>query len=194
MRRVLSFAARSAAVALGALAVTLAARAPAATADPAQIGDDPVLQRGAYLVNVGGCHDCHSPMRPGPAGPEHDPARLLSGHPETLVLPPPPPLDNAAWAWAGSGSNTAFAGPWGVSYAMNLTPDPDTGLGKWTEETFIGALRTGKHLGVSRPIMPPMPWMNYGRMSDDDLKAMFAYLRTVPAVRNRVPDWQPPAQ
>jgi hypothetical protein len=63
----------------------------------------------------------------------------------------------------------------------------------WTEDMFIRAIREGKHMGTSRPIQPPMPWMWYGKMTDEDLKAVFAYLRTIPPVENQVPDYQPPA-
>jgi hypothetical protein len=87
---------------------------------------------------------------------------------------------------------TAWAGPWGISYAANLTPDLNTGMGIWTEEMFIQAMRTGKHMGVSRDILPPMPWQNLATLEEDDLKAMFAYLRSIPAVVNHVPDPVPP--
>lgn len=107
-------------------------------------------------------------------------------------MPTPPQLNDGKWVWVGAGTNTAFSGPWGVSFTANLTPDPDTGLGRWSAENFIGALRTGRHLGVGRPIMPPMPWPNYAQMTDDDLKALFAFLQSIPAIRNRVPDWIPP--
>jgi hypothetical protein len=84
-------------------------------------------------------------------------------------------------------TNTAFAGPWGVSFTMNLTPDPETGLGKWTEEMFINALKTGRHEGKGRPILPPMPWPMIGKLDEGDLKALFTYLQSLPPVRNRVP-------
>jgi hypothetical protein len=58
---------------------------------------------------------------------------------------------------------------------------------------FINALRKGQHLGAGRPILPPMPWEDLGRMSDDDLKAMFAYLKSLPPVKNQVPEPVPPA-
>jgi len=87
---------------------------------------------------------------------------------------------------------TAWAGPWGISYAANLTPDQNTGLGIWTEYMFIKAMRTGKHMGAGRDILPPMPWQNLNKLSDADLRAVYAYLRTVPAVKNRVPDPVPP--
>lgn len=145
------------------------------------------VSRGKYLVAAGDCVACHTPMKMGPKGPEPDMARYLSGHPEDLVMPPAPKPEGP-WIWHGAATNTAFAGPWGVSYAINLTSDADTGLGSWTEDVFVTAIRTGRHLGVGRPIMPPMPWQAYAHLTDEDLKAMFAYLKTVPAQKNRVPD------
>jgi hypothetical protein len=115
--------------------------------------------------------------------------RMLSGHPETLKMPPPPSMvPTDPWNWAGAATLTAFAGPWGISYAMNLTPDENTGIGIWTEEMFVSAIRTGRHMGTSRPILPPMPWIVYRNMTDEDLKSVYAYLRTIPAISNRVPD------
>jgi mono/diheme cytochrome c family protein len=149
-----------------------------------------VVARGKYLVSVMGCNDCHTPLTMGPNGPEPDVSRFLSGHPEQIGAMPPAKLD-AAWAWQGSGTNTAFAGPWGISYAANLTPDQNTGLGIWTEEMFVAAIRTGRHMGVSRPIMPPMPWPAFRNATDEDLKAIYTYLRTIPAIVNHVPDVQP---
>jgi hypothetical protein len=163
------------------------AEAPAAPRRPAQ---SPV-ERGRYLTIVAACSDCHTPFKIGASGPEPDMSRLLSGHPENLKMPQAPAL-NQPWAWAGAVTNTAFAGPWGISYAMNLTPDPDTGLGSWTESMFAEALRTGKHMGRSRAIQPPMPWPAYAQMTDDDLRALFAYLRSIPAIVNRVPPYAPP--
>ena len=89
------------------------------------------------------------------------------------------------------GTNTAFSGPWGVSYTFNLTPEPNTGLGIWTEEMFVRTIRTGRHMGVSRPINPPMPWPAYRNATDEDLKAIYAYLRTIKPIVNHVPDYQP---
>ena len=149
-------------------------------------------KRGKRLVDSHDCHACHTPMKMGPKGPEPDTAMALSGHPEKLVMPPPPKLDGA-WGWVGSASNTAFAGPWGITYAANLTSDPDTGLGKWREEDFVRALKTGKHMGVGRQIMPPMPWSAYSQLSEPALKAMYAYLKTVPPIKNKVPDYAPAA-
>lgn len=146
------------------------------------------INRGAYLVTVGGCNDCHTPLKLGAHGPEPDLSRTLSGHPESVVLPPAPPLAGGPWLWAGAATMTAFAGPWGISYAANLTPDPETGLGRWTEAQFVKTLKTGRHLGVSRPILPPMPWQNASRMREEDLRAIYAYLRSLPPIRNRVPD------
>jgi len=101
---------------------------------------------------------------------------------------PDPPKPVGPWQWSGAATNTAFAGPWGVSYGANLTPDRDTGLGQWTEKMFLDAMRTGKHAGAGRPILPPMPWPSYKQMTDDDLKAVFAYLQSVKPISNRVPE------
>ena len=146
------------------------------------------IARGEYLVTIGGCNDCHTPFKMGPNGPEPDMSRMLSGHPESVKMGPPPKLGKGPWVWAGAGTNTAFAGPWGVSYARNLTPDRLTGIGIWNEEIFMKTIRTGRHWGVSRPILPPMPWFNYAKATDEDLKAIFAYLRSIKPIRNEVPD------
>ena len=152
------------------------------------------IKRGEYLVTISGCNDCHTPWKMGANGvPEPDMSRLLSGHPEQMKLPPAPP-PQGPWLASFAATQTAFAGPWGVSYAINLTPDKNTGTGGgvWSEETFIKALRTGKHFGTSRPIMPPMPWMWTGKASDEDLKSIWAYLQSIPPVANHVPDWEEP--
>lgn len=155
-------------------------------------GSKSLLARGKYLTILGGCNDCHTPKKMGPSGPENDMSRLLSGHPQDPKLPAPPQLaPSSPWNIGVSGDLTAWAGPWGISYAPNLTPDTVTGLGVpglWTEELFIRTMRTGKHIGTSREILPPMPWFNYGKATDQDLKAIWAYLKSIPPVRNLVPD------
>lgn len=170
---------------------TETAPAPGPSTQPA---GDPVA-RGQYLVTLGGCHDCHSPKVFGPAGPEPDTARLLSGHPAGEKVPAVPANVIGPTQWGALGNNhfTAWAGPWGVSFTANLTPDQATGLGSWTEGMFIKALRTGKHQGEGRPILPPMPWQMVGKMTDADLAAVFAYLRTLPPITNAVPEPIPPA-
>lgn len=153
----------------------------------------PPAERGAYLATIGGCHDCHTPKVFTERGPELDHKRLLSGHPADAALPAVPPgvLTPDGWGALTNAHLTAWAGPWGISFAINLTPDP-TGLGSWSEQEFIQALRTGKHAGVGRPILPPMPWFNYATMPDDELKALFAYLRSLPPIANKVPEPAPP--
>ena len=112
--------------------------------------------------------------------------RMLSGHPESDKVTAMPKLPKG---WVGqSDDHTAWAGPWGVSFAANLTPD-SSGFGEtWTEELFISAIRSGKHMGTSRPILPAMPWEMQANMTDDDLRAVFAYLRTIPPIKNKVQD------
>jgi cytochrome c553 len=172
-----------------ALGLALSAACAQATAPPPAAAPSSPAERGAYLVNALGCHDCHTPFHMGPNGPEPDMTRALSGHPEGMVLGPVPELDPASgWAWGGAATNTAFFGPWGVSYAANITSDENTGLGIWTEDMFLRAIREGKHMGTSRPILPPMPWPMYRNLNDDDLKSVFAYLKSVPPMTNHVPE------
>ena len=158
---------------------TAAGRTPAASGA--------LAKRGAYLVKTSACMDCHTPVKMGPNGPEPDEARLLSGHPADMALPPPP-APSGPWITSIAASMTAWSGPWGISYTANLTPDPETGLGTWTEQQFMDAIRSGRHQGRGRPILPPMPWPMYRNFNDADLKAIYAYLRTIPPIKNKVPD------
>lgn len=144
------------------------------------------IKRGEYLVKFGDCTACHTPLKFGPNGPEPDMTKFLSGHPEDAKLPPPD-LKPGPW-FAATAGMTAWAGPWGISYAANITPDTNTGLGIWTEEMFLTAMRTGKHMGAGRPILPPMPVQSVGSLDDEDLKSIYAYLRSIPAIQNRVPE------
>ncbi len=150
------------------------------------------VKRGEYLATVGGCHDCHTPWAMGSNGPEPDMKRGLSGHPQDIVIRAPAKVSEP-WSSASSPTNTAWSGPWGVSFTANLTPDPETGvLRDFTEQQFIQTMRTGRHQGQGRQILPPMPWPAYSNMTDEDLKAVFAYLRQVAPVKNKVPDPLPP--
>lgn len=173
----------------------VAVPSPAAltTPTPPPAAVDAMIERGAYLARIGGCNDCHTPLVPGPNGPEPDVGRMLSGHPEGLSMPPPPALPAGPWTALASSTGTAFAGPWGVSFAANLTPDQETGIGAWTEKTFVAAMRSGRHRGSERPILPPMPWRNVARLTDDDLRSLHRYLTSLPPVRNRVPAALPAA-
>jgi len=176
-------------VMLGALA--LASGAGAGTGKPAS-GKGHV-ERGRYLVTIMGCNDCHTPWHVGAKGPEPDMARMLSGHPQDFKVDAPVALQGP-WMAAVAPTMTAWSGPWGVSFTANLTPDAETGLGKWTAETFIATIRNGKHEGQGRDLLPPMPWPQIRNASDDDLRAIFAYLQSIPAVHNKVPQPLEPAQ
>jgi mono/diheme cytochrome c family protein len=150
---------------------------------------------GEHLVILGGCNDCHTPKKMGPRGPELDSTKLLSGHPAKM-----PPIDVDRKAMAAKGiiltqDLTEWVGPWGISYTANLTPD-ETGIATWTIDQFKNVIRHGKYHGMmnGRDILPPMPWEMYQHMSDDEIAAIFAYLKTIPAVSNQVPPPVPPAQ
>lgn len=150
------------------------------------------VERGEHLVAIMGCHDCHTPLKMGPNGPEPDMSRALSGHPESIGPLTPARLDGETWIAASAPTNTAHSGPWGISYTANLTPDVNTGIGIWTEDMFLKAIRLGKHMGTARPINPPMPWPAYRNATDDELKSIYAYLRSLKPFVNHVPDYQPP--
>ena len=153
-----------------------------------------MIERGKYLATLGACHDCHTPKKMGPDGPELDMTRLLSGQPEG-ELPPPAPALGPPWVAVTNATLNTWNGPWGTTFAKNLTPDPETGIGNWTEDNFIQALRTGKDKGspAGRQILPPMPYENFSKMTDEDLKSLFAFLRSLPPIKNKVPEPLPPA-
>ena len=149
-----------------------------------ELSQEALIKRGKYLTTVGGCNDCHSPKVMTAEGPMPDTTRLFSGHPseEKLNI-----KSDKEWMLFSPGL-TAFVGPWGVSYAANLSPD-DTGIGNWSFEQFKTAIRKGKYKGLEagRPLLPPMPWQQYRHMSDEDLKAVFTYLKSLRPVNNVVP-------
>jgi hypothetical protein len=164
---------------------------PATVAKPVRLTTEQA--RGQYLMSTSACMDCHTPWKLGDKGPEPDTTRLYSGHPEQLRMPPAPTLPEGPWVMTAGATNTAWAGPWGVSFTANLTPDIETGLGRWSEADFIRTIRTGRHMGRGRAVLPPMPIAVYNHFTDRDLKAIYAYLRTIPPIRNKVPDPAPPA-
>lgn len=160
--------------------------------EPAELDSLELIERGAYLVDLGGCHHCHSPKIMSERGPIPDPNRLLSGHPADEILPPYEEETAKGYVLFSMGL-TSSTGPWGTSFAANLTPD-DTGIGKWTEKQFFKAMREGKYKGLegSRQILPPMPWEDFGKLTDQDLKSIFLYLKSIKPVENIVPAAVPP--
>jgi len=154
-----------------------------------------LIEKGRYLVTLGGCNHCHSPKVMTPMGPVPDTTRLLSGHSAKAPLPDVPKDLIAPDKWGAVTNNdlTEWAGPWGVSFARNLTPDLATGIGSWTVDIFIKAMRTGKDMGKGRNILPPMPWSDIGESTDSDLKAIFAYLKSLKPINNAVPNPISPA-
>ena len=166
-----------------------AADAPAAeTAAPAALTGEAQIERGRMLVIGGGCHDCHTPKKFTEKGPEFDYDRALSGHPQDAKIDAPFKQDpKSPWSTHANDHLTAWSGGWGVSFAANITGDMNTGIGIWTEKMFMDAMRTGKHMGTSRQILPPMPWNFYGQLTDEDLKALLAYLKSTKPIANRVP-------
>ena len=151
------------------VAAIIAAATIAVTRSTHATGMDPnsnKLARGEYLTTVMGCGDCHTPG-------------TFYGSPD--------------FKRRFAGSEIGWGGPWGVDYAANLTPDAETGIGKWSEQDIVAALRTGMAPG-GRVIQPPMPWQNMTRLTDEDAFAIAAYLKSIPAVTHRVPAHVPPGQ
>ena len=148
-----------------------------------------LVKQGEHLVTIAGCNDCHSPKKMGPNGPEIIPETLLSGYPADR------PVSKFDTAMAKRGiaqmneDMTAAAGPWGISFASNLTAD-QTGAGSWPLENFKIALRHGKAKGIEsgRMLLPPMPWFNYKDLTDEEITAIHAYLKSIKPVRNIAPE------
>jgi len=157
------------------------------------VSNEDLVKHGEYLVTIMGCNDCHSPKRMGPNGPEIIPELMLSGAQSNT------PMVKYDTSWTNKGfaimypDMTSFAGPWGISFAGNLTPDP-TGIGTWSEEQFKKAITEGKFKGLdgTRMLLPPMPWEGFAVLKDDDIKAIFAYLKSLTPVKNAVPAAIPP--
>ncbi len=143
------------------------------------------IEKGKYLVEIMGCADCHAPKKMTAQGPVPDPDLGLSGHP--AKIPMGKVVKTQDWVLFHP-MNTIAVGPWGASFAANITPDA-TGIGTWTEEQFIIALTEGKSKGMrtARPLLPPMPWPNYIHAKKEDLVAIFAYLKSCKPVENVVP-------
>ncbi|GAB3897316.1 hypothetical protein GCM10028803_15680 [Larkinella knui] len=168
---------------------------PRTSTVPKHPAQDELVKRGEYLVTIMGCADCHAPKKLTPRGPAPDMDRFLSGYNSAQPLGEYDKNLVKSGQWVlFNGQNTAFIGPWGVSFAANLTPDA-TGIGNWSLEQFNKAMRQGKLKGLdnSRPLLPPMPWPNYAGMTDADMKAVFAFLKSLKPVANAVPAPIPPA-
>jgi len=150
-----------------------------------KLADDAMIKKGQYLVGIMGCGDCHAPKIMTPQGPAPDPALGLSGHPSKIPIGKV--VKTQDWVLFHP-MNTIAVGPWGASFAANITPDA-TGIGSWTYEQFKIAMTQGKSKGIAsaRPLLPPMPWPNYVNMKDEDLQAIFAYLKSCKPIYNVVP-------
>lgn len=152
-----------------------------------------LVQRGERLVALGGCADCHTPKAFDPKlkMPVPQTELAFSGHPANG---PEPQVKPGAGDQAVIGASfTSFAAPFGVVYAANLTPDPETGIGRWSEADFVKTLRTGHEKGAGRPLLPPMPWQNLAAQPEEDLRAIYAYLMSLHPIKNQVPAPRVPA-
>jgi hypothetical protein len=195
MKKLLLLSSIAAAAIAGIVILGTGCKPKVAEASTAVMTSDQMVEHGKYLVMVGGCNDCHSPKIMTQMGPVVDTNNLLSGSPDGMHLAYIDSNSITPGKWYLSSADlTGWVGPWGISYSANLTPDSTTGIGGWTDEMFIKVIRSGKYMGIEsgRPIMPPMPWEAVAKMTDQDLKCIYAYLRSIKPVKNRVHDYVPP--
>jgi len=161
------------------------------TAKP--LNKEEMVALGKYIVHTSGCDDCHTPKIFTDKGPVFDTTRSLSGFPAGEVLPEIDMNMIGPGKWTMTDKHlAAWVGMWGISYASNITPDKATGIGTMTEEMFIKTIRDGKYMGVGRPLLPPMPWDVLRKKTDQDLKAIYAYLMSIKPIHNQVPQPTPP--
>ncbi|MGI9533822.1 MAG: c-type cytochrome [Thermodesulfobacteriota bacterium] len=148
------------------------------------------IKMGKIMTEEFGCVDCHSPKIIVKDQIMIDEKKIFSGHPQDNVLPDFPPELVAPGKWRGlyTSSMTAWGGPWGITYSANLTPDKETGIGNWSEENFMSVIKLGIHSSLSRKMLPPMPWNEVARLGDDELRAIFAYLKSLKPIKNKVPE------
>lgn len=151
------------------------------------------IEKGQSLAVVHGCVFCHSPKIVDNNELVPDPERLFSGHPSGNKLPDIPEgmIGENKWFGLYTAGFTAWGGPWGISYSSNITPDKETGIGNWTQQDFLTVIRLGIHSSFRRGLMPPMPWEEINKVSDEDLISIFQYLKTVKPVKNKVPESKP---
>ncbi len=169
-------------------------QSPKQISEDSTFNQDELIEHGRYLVNSIGCDDCHSPKMMTDHGPVPDPATRFAGHIEGDLSEKVSQEALPDWALFNH-SLTAAVGPWGISYSANISGD-DTGIGLWTEEQFFRAMREGQFKGMegARKLLPPMPWQNYAKLNDHDLKSIFLYLKSTEPMKNIVPDPVSPDQ
>lgn len=155
------------------------------------------VERGKQLVNLGGCDKCHTPKITTLFGTKSDPDRFLSGYPQDEPPPELPSSEVGSPEWEEAfytTDGTVWIGRWGVSYAANITPDPETGIGKWTEERFLETFRSVDHIGEGSTMRSPMPTEVYSKLTDEELRSIYMYLMVIEPIVNKVPDPIRPGQ
>ncbi len=158
-----------------------------------ELTKEEMISLGKYIVTTSGCDDCHTPKIFTEFGPVPDTTRRFAGFPQGEKLPMLDIKFVSPGNWVTTEKHqAAWVGPWGISYASNLTPDKATGIGALSEEMFIKTIRDGKLMGVGRPLLPPMPWQVYAMKTDEDLKAIYAYFMSIKPIYNEVPQPTPP--
>jgi mono/diheme cytochrome c family protein len=147
-----------------------------------ELTEEELLARGEYLINITGCISCHTPPKP-----EYNVADLSELTPEQLQSMSLRALETLDVENRELAGGRVFPlGPAGVIFSRNLTPDDETGLGTWTDEEIEIAIRIGVSKDGTR-LHPLMPYRNFYSLSRQDMAAIIAYLRQLPAVNNPEP-------
>ena len=150
---------------------------------------EPLVKRGEYLAHISGCIHCHTPKMMTPMGPIPDTSRLLAGYISNATQNPiSEDAFSKGWLLYNM-EGTSLATPMFTSYSANITSD-ETGIGNWSYENFKTAITKGKYKGIptGRDLLPPMPWQDFQHFKEDDIQAIYAFLKSTKPVRNIVPE------
>lgn len=146
------------------------------------------LRQGELLVMEGRCHFCHTPELN-----KNDKyyGQILFGYPSNKKLPDLPDAPKGSQQWTDFLSNldsTVWIAGNKIVFSANITPDIETGIGNWSKEDFINTIRTGMHPGWKKKVNKPMPWLDYAKLSNDQLTSIYLYLKSQKPVYNKVPE------
>jgi len=173
-------------ISLAFVLVLMSMLAFATSAGASQTLQDDLVAHGKYIVSIVGCADCHTP----PKAEYQDPTKFTPEQLQILSFHASESLDESKLL---AGGRPFDLGPAGILFTPNLTPDKETGLGAWTDEEIKRAIKTGvAHDG--RILFPVMPYHVFSGMADTDVDAVVAYLRSVKAVKNYIPESKIPTE
>lgn len=147
-----------------------------------------------HIVTIAGCSDCHPLKKMASTGAKPNIELTLSGHSANMPSPDTDRNQIESKGLAVTNDLTAWVGPWGISYVANITSDNSTGIGKWSLEQFMACLRKGKYMGLekARNLLVHMTWQDFQNLTDNEMKVVFAYLKSTKPIHNIVPQTAAP--